>query len=80
MKWLSFVQTYLGPAVKSGELETWDDRHMSGGADWETEIERRLRACHVFVLLVSAHSMASNYIILHHRQGDCDRPRAAGKG
>src|SRR4051812_4408562 len=36
---------------------------MLGGTDWDPEIERNLRACHVFVLLVSAHSMASNYII-----------------
>ncbi len=39
---------------------------MLGGTDWDPEIERNLRACHVFVLLVSAHSMASttsSYII-----------------
>jgi hypothetical protein len=36
---------------------------MKGGADWEREIERKLRACDVFILLVSRHSMASDYIV-----------------
>jgi TIR domain len=33
------------------------------GAKWNPEIERNLRACDIFVLLVSANSMSSNYII-----------------
>jgi len=37
--------------------------HMTGGADWNPEIEKQLRECDVFVLLVSAHSMASDYVI-----------------
>jgi hypothetical protein len=36
---------------------------MNGGADWNPEIEAKLRACDIFILLVSAHSMASDYII-----------------
>jgi TIR domain len=36
---------------------------MTGGAKWEKEIEDKLRACDIFILLVSASSMASDYII-----------------
>ena len=36
---------------------------MPGGLKWNPEIERNLRACDIFVLLVSANSMSSNYII-----------------
>jgi hypothetical protein len=62
-RWLTFVQTYLAPAVKHGVFETWADPQLAGGADWDPEIERKLRVCDIFVLLVSARSMASNYII-----------------
>jgi len=54
---------FLRPAVKSGEFTVWDDLQMSGGMKWNPEIERNLRACDIFVLLVSANSMSSNYII-----------------
>ena len=36
---------------------------MTGGADWDPEIGRKLRACDIFVLLVSANSMASDYVV-----------------
>jgi tetratricopeptide (TPR) repeat protein len=63
VQWLSFVRRYLQPAVKDGIFELWVDRHMMGGADWDTEIEARLRTSDIFVLLVSANSMSSDYII-----------------
>jgi tetratricopeptide (TPR) repeat protein len=62
-KWLTFVQKYLAPAVKGGRFELWVDRHLTGGADLDPEIERKLQACDVFVLLVSTNSMASDYIV-----------------
>jgi hypothetical protein len=61
--WLSFVLRFLRPAVKNGIFDIWVDRHMRGGTDWEPEIEEKLRDCDIFVLLVSANSMASNYIV-----------------
>jgi hypothetical protein len=74
IKWLTFVLGFLKPAVKHGLIEFWVDRHMRGGATWDEEIEKKLRECDIFVLLVSRHSMASD---LHRRQGDRDYPRAA---
>ena len=63
VQWLSFVMRFLRPAIKSGEFAVWDDRQMPGGTKWDVEIERNLRSCDIFVPLVSANSMGSNYII-----------------
>src|SRR5262245_45830693 len=63
VQWLSFVRRYLQPAAKDGIFDIWEDRQMMGGADWELEIDQKLRACDIFILLVSANSMASNYIV-----------------
>jgi len=63
VQWLSFVRTYLQPAVKHGVFDLWVDQNMPGGTDWDPEIEEKLRACDIFILLVSANSTASDYIV-----------------
>lgn len=63
VKWRSFVQEYLQPAVKFGIVDIWVDQHLHGGDDLDPEIERKLHACDILILLVSTHSMASNYIV-----------------
>jgi hypothetical protein len=63
IRWLSFVMEFLRPGVKGRKYEVWIDRLMPGGADWNPEIEARLRACDIFILLVSARSTGSDYII-----------------
>jgi hypothetical protein len=62
-KWCKFVLAYLKPAVKDGIFGVWVDHQMMGGADWNPEIDRQLRACDIFILLVSAFSTASDYIV-----------------
>jgi hypothetical protein len=63
VKWRTFVTDYLQPAVKFGIVDIWVDQHLKGGDDLDPEIERKLYACDIFILLVSVHSMASNYIV-----------------
>jgi hypothetical protein len=63
VKWLSFVTDYLKPAIKSGAIDLWFDRLMPSGAGWEPEIEKKFRACDIFILLVSRHSLSSNYVV-----------------
>src|SRR5271166_2395384 len=63
IRWLSFVMGYLRPGVKGRKYEVWMDRLMPGGADWNPEIEQRVRACDIFILLVSANSTGSDYIV-----------------
>jgi hypothetical protein len=62
VKWLSYVMGYLQPAMKQGTIEIWVDRLLQGGDDWQREIESRLHACDVYVLLVSSNSMGSTWI------------------
>jgi hypothetical protein len=62
-KWLSFVTGYLRPALKRGVVEIWIDRLMRGGDAWSPEIERRLRDCDIFILLVSPNSLSSDYVV-----------------
>jgi hypothetical protein len=59
----SFVTGYLRPALKRGAVDLWIDRRMPGGADWEQEIAQKLGACDMFILLVSRHSLSSDYVV-----------------
>jgi len=61
--WLSFVTGHLRPAAKHGAVDVWVDTLMRGGDDWNPEIERKLRQCDVFVLLVSRYSTSSDYVV-----------------
>ena len=63
IKWLSFVTGYLRPAIKHGAVDLWLDRLMPGGADWEREIGQKIAVCGIFVLLVSRHSLSSDYVV-----------------
>src|SRR5277367_4265931 len=63
VKWLSFVTGYLRPAIKHGAVDLWLDRLMPGGVDWEQEIDQKLRVCDIFILLVSRHSLSSDYVV-----------------
>jgi TIR domain len=63
VQWLSFVTGHLRPAVKHGAVDIWVDTLMRGGDDWNPEIERKLRECDVFVLLVSRYSTSSDYVV-----------------
>jgi len=45
------VQSFLQPAVKGGIFDLWVDRQMTGGADWQQEIEDKLRGQAIAALL-----------------------------
>jgi hypothetical protein len=53
----------LRVSEKQDEFEVFTDQLIPGGADWHPKIEEKLRACDIFILLVSANSMESDYII-----------------
>jgi hypothetical protein len=63
VRWLSFVRGYLKSGEQAGLFEVWVDRELLGGADWNDAIEQKLRACDIFLLLVSQNSAGSNFII-----------------
>ena len=51
------------PLERQGGVDIWVDRLMRGGDNWNPEIERKLRTCDIFVLLVSPNSLSSDYIV-----------------
>ncbi len=62
IRWLSFVMDFLQPGVEGRRYEVWIDEVMPIGADWNPKIEAKLRACDIFVLLVSTRSTGSDYV------------------
>ena len=63
IQWLSFVRTYLQPAVKGATFNLWADQYLAGSTEWDAAIERNSRECDIFILLVSANSMMSSHIV-----------------
>jgi hypothetical protein len=61
VKWLSFVTDYLRPAIKHGAVDLWLDR-LTPGSEWQLKMEQKLRACDIFILLVSRHSLSSDVV------------------
>jgi hypothetical protein len=60
--WLEFIRRHLRVAATAGHFETWDDSRITG-QDWEKEINDALSTCAVFILLVSSHSLTSDFIL-----------------
>jgi tetratricopeptide (TPR) repeat protein len=66
VRWLSEIQSYLSPALKHGcpaTFELWDDREIAGGSDWRGEIDKKLAACAICILLLSRHSLDSDFVL-----------------
>ena len=63
IRWLTLVQSHLAPAMKHGIYELWVDEDIPGGGEWRKEIVEKLHGCDVCILLVSRHSLASDFII-----------------
>ena len=45
--WLTYVQSCLAPAVKTGIFDLFVDQEMQIGIDWRPEIEAKLNACDI---------------------------------
>ena len=52
----------LIPAIRTGQIATWDDTCIQPGRLWKPEIETALAAARVGVLLVSDHFLESEFI------------------
>ncbi len=61
VRWLSYVAGCLDAALKPGAADIKIEP-LSAGGDWDPERERKLRACDIFVLLASPHSLSSDTI------------------
>ena len=61
--WLPFVYSFLDPGIKDQAFIVWTDLLIRGGEDWDLKIERKLRDCDIFIVLVSRYSTSSDYIL-----------------
>lgn len=61
--WKERVETHLRVLAGQGHLETWDDRRIGAGEDWYEAIMQAIEAGSVAVLLVSANSLTSGFIL-----------------
>ena len=52
----------LTPLKRSGKIETWNDRELVAGQEWDEVIITELNKSDVILLLISADFIASQYI------------------
>jgi hypothetical protein len=62
-EWKDRLVTHLGVSQKQGLFFAWEDRLMGGGDIWKREIQDALNVASVAILLVSAHSLTSEFIL-----------------
>ncbi len=55
------LQTHLALLRREGLIGEWHDRKIGAGREWEGEIDARLEAADIVLLLVSADFVASDY-------------------
>lgn len=60
--WLGRLRAHLSGLRRSNEIEAWDDREILPGEEWDKSIKDKLNDADVFILLLSADFIASNYI------------------
>jgi len=53
---------YLKPLMIGGLLETWDDSQILPGEEWDEKIKSEIEKADVIFLLVSTHSLNTDYI------------------
>lgn len=58
---LDELKTYLQPIVIKYKLTIWDDKEIDAGATWELEIKKNLISADIFLFLITANSLASDY-------------------
>jgi len=62
-RWKDRLVTHLVLFQKQGLLDVWDDSRITAGDDWYQEIQQVLGTAQVAVLLVSAHFLASDFVL-----------------
>lgn len=61
--WKDRILVHLGIAQKQELFDVWDDRRIEGGEDWFEAITDAVDAGRIGILLVSANSLTSNFIL-----------------
>lgn len=62
-RWKDRLVAQLGVLEHQGLVTLWDDRRIGAGAEWEQEIQTGMEAATVAVILISANSLTSHFIL-----------------
>lgn len=55
------LEKHLSPLKRSGVIETWHDRRIGAGEEFDAHISRNLETANIILLLISADFLASDY-------------------
>lgn len=55
------LENHLSALKRKGVISGWHDRSISGGTEWEGQIDEHLESAGIILLLVSSDFLASNY-------------------
>jgi tetratricopeptide (TPR) repeat protein len=55
------LENHLAMLKRDGVIQGWHDRRISGGQEWEGEIDAHMKSADIILLLVSSDFLASNY-------------------
>src|SRR3982750_501461 len=55
------LETHLSPLQRQGVIESWHDRRITAGKEFDSEISRNLEDSQIILLLISSDFIASNY-------------------
>lgn len=62
-EWKDRLVSHLGVSQRQGLLFAWEDHLIGGGEDWFGQIQAAMNAARVAILLVSANSLTSDFIL-----------------
>ena len=62
-KWKQQVVTHLRVLENQGMLDVWDDTQITAGNEWCLEIEHALETAAIALLLISANSLTSEFVL-----------------
>lgn len=60
--WLTRLRTHLAGLRRNSIIEIWDDKEILPGDQWDTAIKKQLEEADVYIMLLSADFIASEYI------------------
>jgi hypothetical protein len=55
------LEKHLSILKHQGVIQSWHDRRIGAGREWEAEIDTHLNTAHIILLLISADFLASDY-------------------